>query len=632
MAPGARRLSGPRSGLLPGAAIALYTALLPYVVASRWSAPGSDRPVVRALLVALGACWLTCVVQVARNVVRLRRGERPRGGGSAWLATLLVAALGVLASPHPGSLRAAAPAVAAPRPARAPAAPLGALALALAARRRAGDLRRDGAAEDEVDDAIAALRGLDDARVADLRARLRGRDGVVRVAGPAPAGPGADPVEPLVACVVEDGAEPLVAFAREGGALRVPVGWGADVVAAAVVALHDGGRVETAATEAELVRALATRSLRRTAVVFLGPRWAIDAELAACCVTVAPGAPAVAGPAPAAAAGVRVELLRAAPRVVGLVEPFAPTLRRRCLEMVAYLALHRREPVTGERLRARVLGRADADATARTLANTASAVRRSLGVDGRGPRLHPVTSSGLYETHGVDSDVERFTELVARARSLAPDDAAPVLASALGLVRGEPLASALRGFEWFLAEGHAARLARDGEWAALALARHATRGGDVESAFWALSQGRLIDPYSDELALALAAVPRLREFGGDRLGRAQHDPVGAGGAVGVGRALERLGDEVVEDLEEGPGRVDEEVLGQRPGDGVDLVDVQLVVVERGSRRARRRAAGRPRRSSRRRRADALALAGRQARRVELARRADHPLAADVLVA
>ena len=74
--------------------------------------------------------------------------------------------------------------------------------------------------------------------------------------------------------------------------------------------------------------------------------------------------------------------------------------------MVAYLALHRDEPVTGERLRTRVLTHADVDASQRTLANTASAVRRSLGVDAAGPRLHPVTSSGLYVTHGVSSDVE----------------------------------------------------------------------------------------------------------------------------------------------------------------------------------------------------------------------------------
>ncbi|HEV2427046.1 MAG TPA: hypothetical protein VGS61_02365, partial [Acidimicrobiales bacterium] len=445
------------------------------------------------------------------------------------------------------------------------------------ARRRVDELRRDGPRDGAcVEDEIESLRGVDPDRLVDLRARLHGRDGVVRVVGPAPSDAPTDAREPLVACVVTDGPEPEVAFAREGGGLRVPVGWGADDVAARVVGLHDGGRVDFARSASELLRALATRSLRRSAVVFLGPRSEIDAELAACCVTVvttAPGQPVTT----TRVAGARVELLRAAPRVVGLVEPFVATLRRPCVEMVAYLALHRREPVTGERLRARVLGRGDSDATTRTLANTASAVRRSLGVDERGPRLHPVTAAGLYETHGVDSDVERFEDLVARARPLAPGDAAPLLRAALELVQGEPLASALRGFEWFLAEGFAARLARDGEWAALALSHAAAARGDVETAYWALSQGRLVDPYSDELARAQGAVPRLREFGGDRLGGAQDHAVGAGRGVGVGGPGQGLGDEVVEQLEEGPGRVDEQVLGQRPGDRVDLVDEELGV-------------------------------------------------------
>ncbi len=103
---------------------------------------------------------------------------------------------------------------------------------------------------------------------------------------------------------------------------------------------------------------------------------------------------------------VRVDLLRADPQVFGLSEPLTPTLRRRGIEMLAYLALHRYEPVTGDRLRTRVLTHADVDASLRTLANTASVVRRSAGADAAGPRLHAVTSSGLYVTHGITSDVE----------------------------------------------------------------------------------------------------------------------------------------------------------------------------------------------------------------------------------
>jgi hypothetical protein len=158
--------------------------------------------------------------------------------------------------------------------------------------------------------------------------------------------------------------------------------------------------------------------------------------------------------------------------------------------------------------------------------------------------LHAVTSSGLYVTHGLISDVEIFHGLVARARQLPGNEAAPLLREALDLVQGEPLASALRGFEWFLAEGHAARLARDGEWAALALHHDSLASGDYELAFWALEKGRLIDPYSDALMTALAQVPRLREFGSDGSGRAQHEAVGAGGAEAVGWTFDRLSDQI----------------------------------------------------------------------------------------
>jgi hypothetical protein len=236
--------------------------------------------------------------------------------------------------------------------------------------------------------------------------------------------------------------------------------------------------------------------------------------------------------------------LRADPQVLGLLEPFTATLRRRCVEMVAYLALHRHEPVTGERLRSRVLTHADVDASNRTLANTASAVRRSLGLDARGPRLHPVTSSGLYVTHGLSSDVELFSTLIGRARQLPVSDASPLIHQALLLIKGEPLASALRGFEWFLAEGHGARLARDGEWAALALHHSSLERRNYELAFWALQQGLLIDPYSDALSDALSRVPRLREFGSDGACGAKNDAVRSRGAVAMSWSFARFTQQV----------------------------------------------------------------------------------------
>jgi hypothetical protein len=157
-----------------------------------------------------------------------------------------------------------------------------------------------------------------------------------------------------------------------------------------------------------------------------------------------------------------------------------------------------------------------------------------------------VTSAGLYSTHGLTSDVEMFHTLIGRARGLSNTEAASLAHEALLLVRGEPLASALRGFEWFLAEGHNARLQRDGEWAALALHHDSLVREDFELAFWSLQQGLLIDSYSDVLLEALARVPRLRQFGGDGTSRTKHEPVGAGGTVAVGWSFARLGNQVSE--------------------------------------------------------------------------------------
>ncbi len=572
------------SGPLHGSALALYFVLLPFVVLSKWrvSAHQSNGPIIRVLLVVLALFWIGFFVQTGRNVAALRRGGDVSSGGSAWLAGLVVALVALLApAPAPAtraSSLAATPTSAtrvrsterAPDPtAREPTPhhtiPLPAsagLALALGARRRERSLRRgdDDVDTTDVDDVINQLRDADPSLIGGLVA-LAGerRDGVVHPTAIPCAIESNDSGDPLAAVLIEDALEPLVAFAREGGALRVPSRWSTAHLASALTPLHDGP-VRVTGNVAELVRLLATRSLRHTLVVYDGPDDELDDDLRACCVVVrrlttvsaspdtaatvavsrylAPGA--FDGSARTSLDPVHVELLRADPVVTGLLEPFTATLRRRCVEMVAYLALHRDEPVTGERLRARVLGRGDEDASTRTLANTATAVRRSLGVDERGPRLHPVSSSGLYVTHGLTSDVERFHNLVTRARALAPADAAPFTREALSLVRGEPLASRLRGFEWFLVEGHWSRLRRDGEWAALALGDWAVGEHDPELAYWALTRGRLLDPDSDALVDALARVPRLREFGGDRTGGTQHRAIGPIGAVAMGGSSHRL--------------------------------------------------------------------------------------------
>ena len=570
---------------LQGTAMALYFVLLPYVVLSKWNgaARHGNGTLLRALLLLLALFWLIFLSQVVLNVVRLRRGSSSGQGGSAWLAGLLVAVLPFLIpavaipthAPH--SITQPIGALAnqstvqhrgyRPVPTRSPSHPgvplslsaLGPLPMALMAKRRSDLIRQHQFVEidHDVDETIRVLRALNPALIAQLRQLIGDRvDGVIEVPHDLAPSSGVASVDPLVACSLGDtGAATLVSFAREGGRLAILPTWDGDDVTNAVVSLHEGRLVFTN-TENDLLRALATRTVRNTLVLYLGPPRDLDEELAACAITLTPyldetrpvttswATPVNA--APIRSGDVRVDLLRADPQVFGLCEPLTPTLRRRAIEMLAYLALHRNEPVTGDRLRTRVLTHADVDASLRTLANTASVVRRSAGVDATGPRLHAVTSSGLYVTHGITSDIEIFTTLVARARQLANDEAAPLAHQALAMVKGEPLASALRGFEWFLAEGYGARLSRDGEWAALALHHDAITHGHYELAFWALQQGLLIDPYSDVLLEASARVPRLREFGGDGRGLAQHESVGPGRAEAMSWSFNGLSNQVTE--------------------------------------------------------------------------------------
>jgi hypothetical protein len=557
----APQLSRPLGARVHGTALVLYFALLPYVVFSRWQHSSSETSgaLIRALLVVLALFWLGFLCQVVRNVWRLRQGRRVNSGGSAWLAGLVVAMLALALPTHVTPHQPTAISIAyrstshgAPSHLPTPLVGLSPLPLALMAKRR-NDLLRQPEGDDrfDVDESIEVLRSLNPELIGHLVALIGdAHDGVLDIPD-APGPPGlAAPRSAMVACFLGPSASgSLVGFAREGGRLPIRASWNAEDIQREVVALHEGA-VTFARNESELLRALATRSLRESVVIYLGPSNELDDELNACAITLTPyleqetRVPVRSVVEAPRASDLRVELLRADPNVVGVVEPFTPTLRRRCVEMVAYLALHRHEPVTGERLRTRVLVHADIEASTRTLANTASAVRRSLGVDAHGPRLHPVTSSGLYATHGLSSDVEVFSTLVARARQLPVGDAASLAHEALLLIQGEPLASTLRGFEWFLAEGHAARLARDGEWAALALHHISLQRGNYELAFWSLQQGLLIDPYSDALREALSRVPRLREFGGDGAGLAQHQPVGAGGTVAMSWTLSGLSQQV----------------------------------------------------------------------------------------
>jgi DNA-binding SARP family transcriptional activator len=227
------------------------------------------------------------------------------------------------------------------------------------------------------------------------------------------------------------------------------------------------------------------------------------------------GWPSALGPGP-----VDVRLLTVTPRLDGLAEALPPNRARRAVELVAYLALHQPDVITGDRLRTRVLGSSDADAAAKTLQNTAYAARRAMGASTDGAPLFPgATRNGLYQlSPEVTVDVQRAATLVTEAKG--HDDAQLAMAhyrAALDLVEGEPLANALSGYSWWEAEGHGARIAAVLVDAACRLATLAAGAGLFDLALWGLERARLVEPYSEalsraamELAAAEGDADRLR--------------------------------------------------------------------------------------------------------------------------
>ena len=188
---GTEQLSRPLSTRLHGAALALYFALLPYVVLTKWQRTFSESSgtFIRLLLVVLVAFWFGFLWQVTLNVWRLRRGREVKSGGSAWLAGLLVALLALAAPVHLGTHEPTAIAIAyqpASQPVRhrlpTPLVGLAPMPLALVAKRRSDALRREGDDSFDVDESIELLRGLNPELIRHLAA-LTGdeRDGVLDV-------------------------------------------------------------------------------------------------------------------------------------------------------------------------------------------------------------------------------------------------------------------------------------------------------------------------------------------------------------------------------------------------------------------------------------------------------------------
>ena len=216
---------------------------------------------------------------------------------------------------------------------------------------------------------------------------------------------------------------------------------------------------------------------------------------------------------------VDVRLLTMTPRLDGLREELAPNRSRRAVELVAYLALHHPDEISGDRLRTRVLGSSDTDAASKTLFNTAHAARRAMGLDDQGGPLFPTgTRNGMYQVSPeVSVDVHRAIALVRAGREQADSDLAIAhFRAALELVEGEPLANALSGYSWWEAEGHGGRIAAVLVDAACIMAPLATEAGLFDLARWGLERARLVEPYSEALSRAAMEVAAA-EGDADRL-------------------------------------------------------------------------------------------------------------------
>jgi len=208
-----------------------------------------------------------------------------------------------------------------------------------------------------------------------------------------------------------------------------------------------------------------------------------------------------------------VRLLAAVPRIDGLAGPLGAARERGCVELASYLAVHAGEPVTGERLRVRVLGDPSTDAAAQTLFNMASYLRRALGEGTRGPRLPSASRSGRYAlADDVVCDVSVLAARVARAgRACGDEEKMAWLRAALELIESEPFATVLQGYEWFLTEGHLSRLQATVEDAAVELVRLAVRHGHLSLGALAIDKARLVDPHSEALAAAAAQLAAARQ-------------------------------------------------------------------------------------------------------------------------
>jgi len=178
-------------------------------------------------------------------------------------------------------------------------------------------------------------------------------------------------------------------------------------------------------------------------------------------------------------------------RVLGPVEIFGaarPFTRAWSVELVVYLALHRRGAASEQWATALWPDRIMAAAS---LHSTASAARRSLGVSLSGEDHLPRAHGRLALAPSVDSDWNRFVELAAQ-------DEPESWRRALELIRGRPF-EGLRAPDWVLLEGIAANVEAVVVDLAGRFAENCLSVGHASGAEWAARQGLRVSAYDERL-------------------------------------------------------------------------------------------------------------------------------------
>ena len=172
------------------------------------------------------------------------------------------------------------------------------------------------------------------------------------------------------------------------------------------------------------------------------------------------------------------------------------------------MALHRPDPVTGDRLRTRVLGSADADAAAKTLFNTVGAARgRWAATPSAGPSCRPAPSRATTHLRAGHRGRARAVALVAAAPHRGgPRRGHGPYRATLELVEGVPLDGTLSGYSWWSAEGHERRVAGALVDGACELARLATGAVPARARPLGPRAGPDVDPYSEALTRAAMQV------------------------------------------------------------------------------------------------------------------------------